>query len=155
MNTEAPKGPESGTLVDIEHIGSPHTAGWEGWPEHGTIAGLLDALSRWPLERLWDHSESPKFEPHPDRKPFRCPSLSSGGQVFSAKLGHTLYLDGPPCYPDHPTAVTYTGNFLTHSFAFRLNTDDRELIAKIDAAIATNLARDWSASSSTPKGHGQ
>jgi hypothetical protein len=44
-------------------------------------------------------------------------------------------------FPDHPKAVSYLGNFVGYSFAFNLYTDDQELIAQLDAAIAENMER--------------
>lgn len=128
-------------MLNIKYIGSHTTI--PGWPEHGTIAGLLDALRRWQVDQRWNHRGDPRFEAHPDRQPFRGPALRAGGSIYCNARGHTVYLDGAPIYPEAPTAVSYLGNFVGYSFAFNLSTDDRELIAQLDAAIAANMARDW------------
>lgn len=128
-------------MLKINYIGSHTTI--PGWPEHGTIDGLLDALSRWQLCPRINQATSPRLQPHPDRKPYRGPTLRCGGRVFDHDKGHTVYLDGDPIYPDAPTAVTFLGNFAGYSFAFNLTTDDRDLIARLDAAIAANLAKEW------------
>lgn len=126
-------------MLTIHHIGAPTSI--PDWPQHGTVEGLLDAMERWPLDSRIDFSTSPQFEPHPSRKPFRGPAVYSGGSYFSANLGQTCYLMGKPTYPDSPGAVSYLGNFVGYSFAFYLDTDDQLLIAKLDHAIAQNLAR--------------
>jgi hypothetical protein len=128
-------------MLRIEYIGSHTTV--PGWPEQGTIAGLLDAIERWELDTRWDLSTDPRFQPHPDRAPFRGPALRCAGSRFDPALGCTVYLTGAPVFPDAPTAVSYSGNFIGYSYGFGLATDDRELIAQLDAAIARNLARDW------------
>jgi hypothetical protein len=45
-----------------------------------------------------------------------------------------------PIHPDHPHAVRFCGNFFEYSFSFELDTDDKELIAFLDARIAENMA---------------
>ncbi len=57
------------------------------------------------------------------------------------KRGCTVYHYGKPCHPEAPDAVSYLGNFIGYSFAFNLDTDDPQLIATLDAAIADNLER--------------
>jgi hypothetical protein len=126
-------------MLNITHIG--HKTTIPGWPEANTIAGLLDALSRWELDPSLNYDGDPRFEPHPDRKPYRCPALKCSGGRYDAKHGRTVYHDGPPIHPDAPDAVQFFGNFVGYSFGFSLETDDRELIKQLDAAIATNLAK--------------
>lgn len=126
-------------MLEIHHIGTHSTV--PGWPANGTIEGLLEALSRWELDLRHDLSKDPRFEPHPDRKPFRYPALMAGRRLFDCELGCTRFLNGPPAYPEHPTAVTIGGSFLCVAFTFRLTTDDRDLIGQLDQAIAHNLAR--------------
>lgn len=126
-------------MLQIDHIGTRSAI--PGWPQNGTIEGLLDALSRWELDPCLDFSRAPQYESHPDRQPYRRPASLGGGRKWSDELGGYRYLDGPPLYPEHPTAVSFTGNFLGYSFGFNLTTDDRELIARLDAAIAQNIER--------------
>lgn len=126
-------------MLRIDYIG--HKTTIPGWPEAGTIEGLFDAMSRWPLDTRLDYSGAPAFEPHPDRKPFRGPALRFGAKVYSDLTNGYRYLDGAPVDEEHPDAVSFMGNFVGYSFGFNLMTDDRELIARLDAAIAANLAR--------------
>ena len=128
-------------MLRINYIGSHTTI--PGWPEANTIAGLLDALGRWQLDRRLLMPEG--LEAHPDRKPYRGPALKCAGRQYDAERGRTIYLDGESIFPEAPTAVSYLGGFARYSFCFNLDTDDRELIAQLDAAIAANMARDWSA----------
>ncbi len=44
-----------------------------------------------------------------------------------------------PIHPEHPDAVRFWGNFFEYSFSFELDTDDKELIAFLDARIAENM----------------
>lgn len=46
------------------------------------------------------------------------------------------YYTGQPLYP--PGTVQFWGNFLSHSGAFRLSTDDPETIARLTAAIRSH-----------------
>lgn len=125
-------------MLDIKDIGTKTTI--PGWPAN-TIEGLLDAMERWELDTRLDYSSDPRFDPHEDRKPFRGPAVSCAGTVYVPSLGRNRYLSGPPLYPEHPTAVAFIGNFVGYSFGFYIVTDDRELIARLDKAIAANLAR--------------
>lgn len=136
-------------MLNIHHIGRPLNR--PDWPQTGTIEGLLDALDRWDLDTSLDHSSDPCFDPHPDRKPFRHPCLTLLRKVYSTELGRNRYISGDPVYPDHPTAVSFVGNFLEYSFGFAIDTDDRELIAKLDAAIAANLERQASREATRPR----
>lgn len=126
-------------MLKINHIGSHTTI--PGWPEHGTIAGLLDALKRWPLDPSLNLSTDPHFDPHPQRAPYRGPALTCGWFHYSVERGCTVYHYGKPRHPEAPDAVSYLGNFVGYSFAFNLDTDDPQLIATLDAAIADNLER--------------
>lgn len=129
-------------MLIVHHIGRPTTI--PGWPTND-LAGLFDALGRWPLETRLDGSTSPELEPHPRRAPYRGPArLFAGKQWRASRSDGTpgyVYLGGAPAYPDAPDAVTYCGNFEAYSFAWSLSTDDPELIARLDAAIADNIAR--------------
>lgn len=126
-------------MLNINYIGPSHTT-IPGWPEVGTIDGLIDAMSRWSLDTRLDHSTDPRFQPDPLRAPFRGPARRHNGSVYNAKLGFPVYNnDGAPVYPEAPEAVSYLGNFVGYSFAFAVATDEPEVIARIDAAIAKNL----------------
>lgn len=126
-------------MLHITYIG--HDSRIPGWPESGTIAGLLDALSRWELDPGMNYDGDETFTPHPDRKPYRCPALRCVGSHYDHEQGRTVYVDGPPIHPEAPDAVQFFGNFVGYSFGFSFETDDRELIARLDAAIAANLAK--------------
>lgn len=133
-------------LLDIMHVGHPATASWPDWPEHNTVAGLLDAMSRWPLDTHWSHvGDEWRFSPGTILGPFKSAARRCGGEEYTTnpKTGGPAkrYLSGGPIYPDHTGAVGYCGNFLTHSFGFYLTTDDPAVIADLDAAIAANLQR--------------
>lgn len=120
-------------MLHIQHIGRPFP-GRSDWPEAGTLAGLFDALSRWALSPHQNMTGHPELQPHPLRGPYKSPALRCAGKVGG------VYRYGAPVYPDAPRAVSYSGNFLGYSFGFSLATDDPELIARLDAAIAWNLA---------------
>lgn len=125
-------------MLEIHAIGTH--ARIPGWPEVGTIAGLIDALARWQLDPRWNYADDPQFEPHPLRAPFRGPAVRSGGARYDFERQRTVYLMGAPIYPNAPGAVTYCGNFQGYSFGFNLDTDDADLIEQLDAAISYNLA---------------
>ncbi len=125
-------------MLDIQHIGRPLNR--PDWPEAGTLAGLFDALSRWVLDPTFNMMGDPQLQPHPLRGPYKGPALRCAGRRYDPATGFNVYLHGAPVYPDAPNAVSYCGNFAGYSFAFNLATDDPELIARLDAAIAWNLA---------------
>lgn len=125
-------------LLLIENIGNTSQPR-DGYPKSGTLEGAFEALRRWELDPRLDMTNQPGLEPHPARKPYRGPALSSAGARWTAQ--GRLWLDGPPIYPEHPQAVTFTANFVNHNFGIRFTTDDPDLIAKMDDAIAQNLAR--------------
>lgn len=112
-----------------------------GWPERDTIAGLLDALSRWRLDMRLDYSRSQQFIPHPERKPFRSACLRYAGKRYSASKGIYVYEGGPPMYPDAPDVVRYLGNFVGYSYGFSLDTNDLAIIRQLDEAISQNIER--------------
>lgn len=126
-------------MIEIQYIGHPATI--PNWPQAGTVAGLIDALERWPLEPSMNNAGRPCFQPHPARRPYRGPALLSAGSRFDEKQGNTVYLDGDPIYPGAPDAVTFAGNFIGYSFGFHLSTDEPEVIERLDAAIAENLSK--------------
>lgn len=120
-------------------IGRPTTI--PNWPTND-LAGLFDALSRWDLDPRLDFTNDPHIEPHPQHAPFRCPALRSAGKRYDVAKGHYVYLrSDEPIHPEAPNAVSYCGNFLGYSFGWNVATDDPDLIARLDAAIAANLNR--------------
>jgi hypothetical protein len=125
-------------LLQINYIG--HATSIPNWPAR-SLEGLFDALQRWELDPRLNNMDNKRLQPHPLRAPFRHPAVSCAGEVWSSELGGFIYLDGPPIYPDAPEAVCFLGNFVGYSFAFNLVTNDPDLIARLDAAIARNMAR--------------
>lgn len=125
-------------MIKINYIGRPTTI--PGWPETGTVDGLIEALSRWSLDPSLDLSDDPRFQPDPLRAPYRGPARRYSGATYNAKLDVAVYdNNGAPVYPEAPDAVSYLGNFIGYSFAFSVDTDEPEVIQRIDAAIAKNL----------------
>lgn len=123
-------------MITIKHIGSPTTI-IPGWPAAGTLEGLFDALSRWTLDpRLDMRDEDEQHAP-----PFRARAWGYCEKRWSVAKGRYQFHATKPIYPDSPDAVAYCGNFLGHSFGFALDTDEPELIARLDAAIAANMQR--------------
>lgn len=122
-------------MIKIHHIGRPTTI--PGWPQADTIEGLLDALSRWTLDPRLDLRE-----PEERHLPaYRGRAWGSCTGRWNPEKHRTIYTATKPIYPDSPDAVRYTGNFIGYSFGFTLDTDEPELIARLDAAIAQNMAR--------------
>lgn len=124
-------------MIIAAQIGS--TASIPNWPTND-LDGLFDALQRWPLDKRLDLSKDPQFEGERGLAPFR--GLAWGHCVFqyNAKLQKRVLVNTKPIHPEHPDAVRYCGNFVGYSFGFWLDTDDAELIQRLDSAIATNLA---------------
>lgn len=129
-------------MLIIHHAG--HRMNIPGWPTND-LEGIFAALERWDLEARLDMTGEPSIEPHPLRGPYRGPALRCAGQewrpVRSDGTPGRVYLNGEPIYPDAPGAVHYMGNFEGYSFGWNLTTDEPELIARLDAAIAANIAR--------------
>lgn len=126
-------------MIKIDYIG--RTNGIKDWPEVGTIAGLLDALGRWKLDPRLASDDSPRLEIRPDRLPYRSLNLAYTGKKYDFDREVEIYRSGQPLDPEHPTAIGYLGNFLHYSFAFSLTTDEPELIATLNAAIAANMEK--------------
>ncbi|MEJ8837651.1 hypothetical protein [Ramlibacter sp. AN1133] len=124
-------------MLIIRHIGNSTGSSIPGWPEVGTVAGLMDALKRWPLEPRLDMREDDQQE----QAPYRGRAWGHCIKRFDQRKGRNVYEATKPIYPDSPDAVSYLGNFLGYSFAFSLDTDEPTLIAQLDAAIAENMAR--------------
>jgi hypothetical protein len=113
-----------------------------GWPDN-TIEGLFDALSRWALDpSCLILDESPPIVPAAWGDPLKGAAWRCR-QQGRHDLGYhrTEYILTAPIYPDHPFCVHYNGNFAGYSFGFQVATDDPDLIARLDAAIAENIAR--------------
>lgn len=105
----------------VEQVGHP-SVNIEGWPSHD-VAGLFDALSRWTLD--------------PSLGDCKCRAWESVA-VRNAETGRTTFEEVRPMFPEHPEAMSYSGNFLRYSFCFHIVTHDTALIAALDAAIAAN-----------------
>lgn len=103
----------------------------KNWPTND-IPGLLDALSRWPLDRSLALESS-------DLEPFKSRAWGNCVLQYDPKFQKRVHVGTQPIYPDFPDAVVYCGNFLGHSFGFHLITADRNLIRELDEAIAKNL----------------
>ncbi len=110
------------------------------WPTND-LDGLYDALSRWALDPRLNFSKLPEFRDLPGRAPYR--GLAWGYCVwrYDQSLGRRVPVATAPIYPEFPDAVRYCGSFVDYSFGFWLDTADAGLIAKLDLAIAANLAR--------------
>lgn len=78
------------------------------------------------IERLWaalrEYTLDPRFVPEGDGSPFR--------QNLAAEYGGGLGW------------VRYFGNFADFSLSFSLDTDEAMMCARLNAAIAENMARD-------------
>lgn len=125
-------------MLKIDYIG--RTNNIPDWPEVGTIAGLLDALGRWKLDEGLNLSNEMCFEPCPERKPYRALARRFAGEKWNEAKQCNVYLVGDLMYPDCPGTISYLLNFERYSFACGLVTDEPELIAQLDAAIAKNMA---------------
>lgn len=112
----------------------------QNWPTNN-LEGLFDALSRWRLDPRSDYSKEPEFAGKPFVAPFRGRAWGSCIPLYDEKLRKRVWIATKPIYPDHPDAVRYCGNFLEYSFGFWLDTDDPDLIERLDRAIAANLQR--------------
>lgn len=121
-------------------IGTKHFCTIPGWPSND-LEGLFDALARWDLDRRLDYSNEPEFAGKPGVAPFRSRAWGHCVQQYDETLQKRVWVGTRPIHPEHPDAVRYFGNFLEHSFGFWLDTDDPELIARLDGAIAENLCR--------------
>lgn len=123
-------------MLKINNMGNTTTI--PGWPAN-TIEGLFDALERWQLDPRLDFSKDPELDHDPLLKPFRGRAWC-GVQVIKNPNGPgRRYVATRPIYPESPNAVSYLGNFLEASWHFSFDTDDPELIARLDAAIARNM----------------
>lgn len=118
-------------MLNIHHIG--HSSSIPGWPTND-LEGLFDALSRWALDPRLNMQASAEEKPYCERAWGGCVRL------YNDKLKRTVYTATVPLYPEAPDALRYWGNFTGYSFGFTLDTDDPELITRLDAAIAANIA---------------
>jgi hypothetical protein len=118
-------------------IGSHNCCHIEGWPTNN-LDGLFDALSRWPLDGTLDLSKRPEYCDMPGNAPYRGLAWGHCVLQYDQRLQKRVAVGTKPIYPEHPDAVRYVGNFIGYSFGFWLDTDDKHLIEKLDAAIAAN-----------------
>lgn len=123
-------------MLTINKIGNQ--APIPGWPEN-TIEGLFAALERWPLDPRLDYSKEPELNHDPLCKPFRGRAWCGVKVMENPNGPGGLYVATRPIHPESPNAVSYLGNFLKVSWYFSFETDDPELIARLDAAIAKNM----------------
>ena len=121
-------------------IGTRHFCTIQGWPSND-LAGLFDALARWELDSRLDYSNAPEFAGKPGVAPFRGRAWGHCVKQYDEALQKHVWVGTRPIHPEHPNAVRNCGNFLEYSFGFWLDTDDPELIARLDGAIAENLCR--------------
>jgi hypothetical protein len=124
-------------MILASNIGSQ--CGIKNWPT-SDIDGLFDALKRWQLDTRLDLSADPAYEGRPGCAPFRGLAFGHCVAQYVPKLDRRIYIGTKAIYPDHPDAVRYVGNFIGYSFGFWLDTDDMELINRLDQAISENLA---------------
>lgn len=110
------------------------------WPSND-LDGLFDAIQRWPLDTRLDFSNEPEFIDLPGSAPFRGRAWGHCVFQYNKALHRRVAVATKPIYPEFPDAVRFCGNFLSHSFGFWLDTADAGLIAKLDEAIAANIAR--------------
>jgi hypothetical protein len=128
---------ESYDMIIASDIGT--ASGIPNWPTTD-IDGLFDAICRWPLDRRLDFSDDPAFSGRKGCAPFRGRAWS-GKMAYDKESQRRVAVDINPIYPDRPDAVRFCGNFIGHSFGFWLDTDDADLIGRLDAAISLNLAK--------------
>lgn len=123
--------------LTVADIGRPTSIA--GWPTND-LDGLFDALSRWPLEPRMSGADSVPWPPQVNLGPFVCFAWCACVKT-GWNDGTFSYRGTRPLYPDHPEARNYFGNFCGYSFGWNVVTDDPDLIARLDAAIAANMAR--------------
>lgn len=125
-------------LTVVKHAGGKLNC--PDWPSND-LNGIFDALSRWPLDPSMALSDDDIWPPQARMAPFCCFAWVNCVSMQTYKPRYrTLYRGTTPLYPDHPEALSYFGNFHGYSFGFNIETDDPELIARMDAAIAANMA---------------
>lgn len=112
----------------------------DGTPE-APLARIEMMLKNYDLDPRLDTSDSKKFEESPLRRPFRHPMFRSAGTCWSSDHDCIVYKSGQPIYAKHPDAVCFLFGFLEISHCLSVTTDDQELIAKLDAAIADAMKR--------------
>jgi hypothetical protein len=123
-------------MIIAANIGTP--TGIENWPTND-LEGLFDALNRWPLDKRLDYSKEPEFIGRYGNAPFRGAAWGHCVMQYSDVLQKRIAVATKPIYPEYPKAVRYCGNFIGYSFAFLLDTDDTDLISRLDHAIAENM----------------
>ena len=139
---QAPTANSSRVMTVVQFIGN--RANMPNWPTND-IDGLFDALTRWALDFRQSRTSALDMalrDPEDDKAgPFRGRAWCGCDARYDQTLGRVRYYATRPMYPDYPEAVSYTGNFLGYSFCFVFDTNDPELIARLDAAIAANMQR--------------
>lgn len=111
----------------------------ENWPSND-LDGLFDALKRWELDTRLDSSDDPAYAGNPGAGHFRGRAWGSCSLKYNDVLKRSVAVATKPIYPDKPDAVRYFGNFVGHSFGFCLDTDNADLIKRLDQAIAENIS---------------
>lgn len=125
----------------VHHAGHRNTI--PGWPT-ADLAGIFDALERWDLDPTFvTMNDGHTFTPEAPDTPYRCLNWRCKETMQTSLEGvQTIrYILTQPIDPEHPLAQSFSGNFLEYSFGFHVTTDDPEVIARLDAAIAANMQR--------------
>lgn len=125
----------------VHHAG--HRSGIPGWPTND-LAGIFDALERWILDPIFvAMDDGHTFTPEAPRQPYKCLNwmCRETRQTSLEGVQTSRYILTAPIDPERPLMWSYSGNFMAYSFGFHVTTDDPEVIARLDAAIAANMQR--------------
>ncbi|MDT8992710.1 hypothetical protein RQP54_17695 [Curvibacter sp. APW13] len=105
------------------------------------LRALLQMLESQPLDPRCDMRDLSEWGSGEEQMPFRGACWGHCKYVPIEGIHHQRRLVATkPIHPDHPEAVRFWGNFFEYSFSFELDTDDKALIAFLDARIAENMA---------------
>lgn len=123
-------------MIHIESNGSR----WAG-EKPATIDELLAVMAREPLCPSFLHPSIMESDDRPYEGAARVAVRNPAWRPYAPNNGdNPEFLDGEPIHAEAPDARRFFGNFANYSHVFCIDTDEPEIIERLRAAIAANMA---------------
>lgn len=116
-----------------------HFIGTQKDPE--SFALLFELLEKYTLRPDLENMGLRCFNYDEFSAPFRSAARCAVRRYYCAVRNCTVYVGTQPIYPEHDNVVIFSGSFLEASYAFRIDTNEPDTIAQLDAAIAKNMEK--------------
>lgn len=104
-----------------------------------SFALLFELLEKYTLRPDLENMGLRCFDYDEFSAPFRSAARCAVRRYYCPKRNSDVYVGTKPIYPEHENMVSFSGAFLEASYAFRIDTNEPDTIAQLDAAIAQNM----------------